>query len=52
MSLVQGSYVYHHYLQEGFNDSVVKCSINLEVTNCDYSWQSFGSLKVITLTIA
>lgn len=31
MSLVQGSYEYHHYLQEGFNDSVLELSINLEV---------------------
>jgi len=23
VSLVQGSYEYHHYLQDGFNDSVI-----------------------------
>lgn len=23
LSLVQGSYEYHHYLQDGFNDSVI-----------------------------
>jgi hypothetical protein len=44
LSIVQGSYEYHHYLQDGFNDSVI--AILLPSNNCNmflklcvfYSW--------------
>jgi hypothetical protein len=33
LSIVQGSYEYHHYLQDGFNDSVI--AILLPSNNCN-----------------
>lgn len=31
VSLIQGSYEYYHYLQDGFDDSVINFSVQVDI---------------------